>query len=444
MQFANGQSATADDKCGRCKWIRWATLPAVSGRTNVYLVRAAAREFSDPFNPNVFGPATVNYNLLMFAPYPYPSSWDWPPGFNPGWLPATPTRYLGDVPLPPEWLQINGQTLINSGVINADGSVWGLTVVSAPSGATVDVTPTVTQTLINNDYTFRVEVGGLQIVDANTGAILTGQTNNVIVGQQVNLKCQLMVSNEVITVFPLANFQWTVPGYAISNYVVAADSSSAMVVTNFPLNHSNVVFYWVDGTNNRTIQCSATVQGKSITATATFNVLRPTGQITAFTGTVAVDANYNNGQASFFALHYGTASLTPGIAGILFTNQVMMPPGNNYNYGNTNSTLRWIQEVNSSSRQFQTNTTEWAWYERQIALETNSVLDTGFPYPGSVSPAEAIDAPAEALDNSTNSVWKTVSTSDNFTMWLMFQPTNGQWVPLRSVTWTWGGGNSHS
>jgi hypothetical protein len=73
MQFANGQSATTDDKCGRCKWIRRATLPAVSGQTNVYLVRAAAREFSDPFNPNVFGPATVNYNLLMFAPYPYPT-----------------------------------------------------------------------------------------------------------------------------------------------------------------------------------------------------------------------------------------------------------------------------------------------------------------------------------------------------------------------------------
>jgi len=62
------------------------------------------------------------------------------------------------MPLPPEWLQINRQTLINSGVTNADGSVWGLTVVSARSGATVDVTPTVTHTLANNDYTFYVRV----------------------------------------------------------------------------------------------------------------------------------------------------------------------------------------------------------------------------------------------------------------------------------------------
>jgi hypothetical protein len=228
-----------------------------------------------------------------------------------------------------------------------------------------------------------------------------------------------------------------VPGITFSDYVATA--SSAVLYTNFPTGNSNVVFYWADGASNRVVQCSATVQGKTITAQAMFNVLRPTGQITAFTGTVAVDANYNNGQASFFALHFGTASLTPGIAGILFTNQVTMPPGNNYNYGNTSSTVEWIQEVNSSSRQFQTNTTGGAWYERQIALETNSVLDTGYPYRGSISPSEAIDAPAEPLDNSTNSVWKTVSTSDNFTMWLMFKPAGGQWVPLRSVTWTWAG-----
>ncbi|MGD0207740.1 MAG: hypothetical protein ABSC89_09070 [Verrucomicrobiota bacterium] len=134
------------------------SLPAASGQTNVYLVRAAAREFSDPLNPNVFGPATVNYNLLMFAPYPYPTTWDVPAGWNPGWLPTTPTRYLGDVPLPPEWLQINGQTLINSGITNTDGAVWGLMVTQALAGATVDVTPAATNVYQNWDYTFDVQV----------------------------------------------------------------------------------------------------------------------------------------------------------------------------------------------------------------------------------------------------------------------------------------------
>jgi hypothetical protein len=394
--------------------------------TQTYLVRACAASFSQRVNPA----------RDLFSNSPHDNFFNFITGgiWNQQW-------YAGNVPLPPEWLQINRQTLVNSGIVNSDGSVWGLTIVQGQAGATVDVTPSLipTVTLTNNDYTFNVQVGGLQIVDANTGTVLTGQTNEVIVGQQMNLKCQLMISNEVITVFPLTNFQWTVPGFAISNYVVAAGASSAVVYTNFPTTKSNVVFYWVDGASNRAVQCSATAQGKTFTAQATFNVLRPTGQIMVFTGTIAVDANYNNGQASFFALHYGTASLMPGIAGILFTNQVTMPPGNNYNYGNTSFTVEWIQEVNSSSRQFQTNTAGGAWYERQIALETNSVLDTGYPYPGSVSSSEAIDAPAESLDNSTNSVWKTVSTSDNFTMWLMFKPAGGQWVPLKGVTWTWAG-----
>jgi hypothetical protein len=60
-------------------------------------------------------------------------------------------------------------------------------------------------------------------VDANTGQDLTKQTNTVIVGQQMNLQCLLNSTNYTAT-----DFSWTVPGFAISNYVVAADSSSAM------------------------------------------------------------------------------------------------------------------------------------------------------------------------------------------------------------------------
>jgi hypothetical protein len=137
-------------------------------------VRAAARTFSAPFDTNTFDPATVNYDFLMFAPTVYPTNWDWsdPWYYYLGWQPTTPTRYKGDVPLPPEWLQINGQTLINSGVTNSDGSVWGETLVFAPSGTTPDVTPSIIPgiTLTNNDYTFEVQVTNLmKIVDANTG-----------------------------------------------------------------------------------------------------------------------------------------------------------------------------------------------------------------------------------------------------------------------------------
>ena len=89
-----------------------------AGGTNFYLVRACAAEFS---NPN-------SYNL-----------------------------YYGDVPLPPEWLQINEQPLANSGLTNANGAVWGYTVIQAPMGANADVTPVATQVYHNWDYTFDVQ-----------------------------------------------------------------------------------------------------------------------------------------------------------------------------------------------------------------------------------------------------------------------------------------------
>ena len=115
-----------------------------------------------------------------------------------------------------------------------------------------------------------------------------------------------------------------------------------------------------------------------------------------------------------------------------------MPTGASYNYGNTNSSLIWIQEVNSSIRQFQTNNTSGTWYERDSAFLTNSVLDSSYPAP-TLYTNSFIDAPDELLDNASNSVWKTVIISDKFTTWLMFKPSGGGWVPLENISWNWGG-----
>ena len=56
----------------------------------------------------------------------------------------------------------------------------------------------------------------------NTRTNLSAQTNTVIVGQQINLTCQLSITNSFVTNLILTNFQWTVPGYAISNYATVA------------------------------------------------------------------------------------------------------------------------------------------------------------------------------------------------------------------------------
>ena len=226
-----------------------------AGTTNVYLVLASASEFSDPAQGFGHGP--------------------------------------GDLHLPPEWLAYQKQALVNTGLTNANGEVWGATLVSAPAGTTPNVTPTITQFYNNQAATFNTQLTNvMKIVDANNGQDLTLQTNTVIVGQQMNLLCQLTLPG--LTNLVLTNFQWSVPGYAISNYVVAPDASSAMVVTNFPTNNASAIFYWVDGASNRVVQVSATVQGKTVTAQAMFNVLCPLPSFYLENGsTVAADTNWN-------------------------------------------------------------------------------------------------------------------------------------------------------
>jgi hypothetical protein len=128
---------------------------AVAGATTLYLVRATALEVSDP-NRSDIGYNIVNFGCLMF--------------YDPWW-------WYGDLPLPSEWLQINGQTLVNSGITNEDDdSIWGETIVSAPAGVNVDVTPVATQVHQNWNYTFDVQCNELNLqlaVDADRDGNIT-------------------------------------------------------------------------------------------------------------------------------------------------------------------------------------------------------------------------------------------------------------------------------
>jgi hypothetical protein len=104
---------------------------AAKGQTNLYLVRANASEVSD---------VTRGENFVRFYDLTYDPSW-----------------WYGNEPLPPEWPQINGQTLVDSGITNADGSVSGEIIIQAPTGVNMDVTPVATQVHQNLDYTFNVQ-----------------------------------------------------------------------------------------------------------------------------------------------------------------------------------------------------------------------------------------------------------------------------------------------
>lgn len=172
----------------------------------------------------------------------------------------------------------------------------------------------------------------------------------------------------------MSNFVWTVPGYAISNFVVAVDSSSGIVVSNFSTTRSNVFFYWVDGGGNRVIKCTATFDGKTVVGKTTLNVLRPIAGVTATTGSIGLDDKgvlVTNGVAgtNIFGLHYGIVSPF-GIPGITFvTNLLTLPSG-------AHGHIEWVQLVNSASALLQTSDGIW----HTIQQIDSPMLDTVYPY----------------------------------------------------------------
>jgi len=94
--------------------------------------------------------------------YDYESSWMYDPSEG--------------LPLPPEWLTIGNQTLVNTGETNSDGSCWGTTIIAAPAEAIVSVTPNATQFYGLNEFTFNIQVANatLQLgVDANRDGSIT-------------------------------------------------------------------------------------------------------------------------------------------------------------------------------------------------------------------------------------------------------------------------------
>lgn len=368
-----------------------------AGTTNVYLVLASASEFSDPAQAFGEGP--------------------------------------GDLPQPPEWWQFNGQTLVNTGITNGDGTVLGAMLVSALAGTTPIITPTNTQFYYNkaeslNDW--QVTNLTLQIFDANTGTNLTPQTNTVIVGQQMNWYAQLSITNQFMTNFPLANYQWTIPGVTISNYVEAADASSAMVVTNFPLNNSNVVFYWVDGASNRVVQCSATVQGKTITAQATFNIYRPK----VFMLNPALNGTPTNLWTSSTALWVtlGRGTIALGVEST--TNNMSYIVGITSSNFDGNAKITQICTINATGSGLN-HCTNW--------------LDNSDPYSSSTSvkvnknlvPTNQFGLNTMNLDDApqaASSSYQAIQMNDSFVDYVMFNPAysgpGSIYVPIGKVTWS--------
>jgi hypothetical protein len=273
---------------------------------------------------------------------------------------------------------------------------------------TVTATSTVNTNCTASATLYVVNLTG--ITDAAGNPISSAYSNNVvIVGQAINLTAQTCGGT-------FSNFLWNVDGSTFSYYI--ANDSIGVVETDFTLTNSTVDFYWKDG-GPKQVSVSAVCSNINFSTSVTLTVLRPTAPITTKTGTVGLDGG---------ALHFGFNTLI-SLVGISFTNTVTMPTGY-YNSGDTNFSIRWTQKIGSTVRRLQTNDASGAWYSRRAT----DVLDTHYDY-GFDDYPETSDSPFQGLGGTA---YKSASVSDSFTMFLLFRPAGGEWVPLRQVDWSWG------
>lgn len=247
-----------------------------------------------------------------------------------------------------------------------------------------------------------------QIIIKQDGQVITNSTRDVIVGQQINLTAEVRSGRTATT-----NPQWAVLGNRIANYTASSDAGTVTPLEG--LTDTALSFYWVDEGDNRQVTYSVTARNRSYSGRATFNVKRPTVDVTTSTGTVTVRT------LSFSERIY---ELTYGTPGIRFTRTNLTIPS-----GFTGDTV-WVQLVNASRVRRRSDGTN--------DVSEGTGLDSRFPYSSSDPNAiETADSPGLRLTLE----YDYATVNDSFQTWLMFKPsgTNSIYVPLRRVNWSWAG-----
>ncbi len=250
-------------------------------------------------------------------------------------------------------------------------------------------------------------------------------TTNVVVGEKIELITTVQGGTP-------SSKQWTIPGTKIANYVVnytSGSTTSSGVLTELTsqnLTQSSIQFYWVDGADSRNVQYSITIGNRTYSATAKFNVKRPTVSVTTATNTTTI---FTTGQAQRQFLLFGARSiLGTETAGINFArNNFQVPTG-------FSGDSVWVQKINYSYQRTLTD-------GQTIQTASGNGLDMRFPYSSNDPNSEfTSDLPGVCLRrcNDSTEIIRMQARIDA-EMWLMFKPSgnNSIYVPLRKVIWYW-------
>jgi hypothetical protein len=232
---------------------------------------------------------------------------------------------------------------------------------------------------------------------------------------------------------PMVNFKWTIPGYAISNYVQATDYG--IVYTNFPTTQSNIVFYWIDS-GYKLVQVSAMVDGKTVTGQAWFKVTRPGATLDGtIIGEVRADGNYENAGTW---LHFGGYPDVTNVVGIRWNAEVTTPT-------NGAGGIAFAQLINRDARRIEQSGANQKLTTSGAFVADNDSDDGDIFYDGTVTGIGNSDTGTHNDDDSPGLEYtaadKSISNNDQFQIYLMYKPdiTNSIWVTLRTLTWQWSG-----
>lgn len=233
-------------------------------------------------------------------------------------------------------------------------------------------------------------------------------TQDVVVGQQIKLSVAVEGGTP-------SNIQWSIPGIRIANYELNCPAgprcTSGRVFELGNLNNQNVDFYWVDGGDGRQVSVSLTVGNRQFSKEATFNVAKPTVNLTRVLGQVRVRLEEDD-----WWLRFGGEDQ----AGIDFVASSFSGPQGN----------RAFVQIANAVRRIQLPSGNWC--------RANLVgLDGAYPYPGSTI-GTAEDSPGNTISGLSRA-----TANDSFQMYYMFRPTGVSgstiWVPLKVVNWGWSG-----
>ena len=269
----------------------------------------------------------------------------------------------------------------------------------------------------------------LEIVDRRTGTVISGTTVQKMVGNKIQLGLQTRPAGRAI-----ASPHWTVPGTRVKNYTQSTTAGVKTDISAADLQARTVDYFWIDG-GSLSVQAAAQVAGAALTATATFNVQRPTvDHFAAVTSSVNLcvgtylqpgtwQAAYSPSTAGGTVGCQWDARVTvPAIGGgnVAFTQRIRANRvfTNNANIARTWSSVVFVLDEGAG---IQYSGPQTVAHSASVTLNSRSYSD---------SPA----IPLNVTDRDARS-------SESFELNLMYRSSEADsiWVTLSMLTWQWAG-----